>query len=112
MEYTGEQERIIESDDADGGWVETHHGYSSGVDDVDDKVLNQVQLDFFTLDFFYQVAEMTLDSHHSETNAVDFDEDDDDDEAVDLEEFEARGCFDDSVSKNEFDLFFQAECFI
>lgn len=42
---------------------------------------------------------MTLDSNHSEGNAAELDEDeeDDDDEAVDLEEFEARGCFDDEV---------------
>jgi len=34
MEYCDENERVIESNDADSGWVETHHG----VDDIDDKV--------------------------------------------------------------------------
>lgn len=25
MEYSGDQEKVIEADDEDGGWVDTHH---------------------------------------------------------------------------------------
>lgn len=37
MEYSDEQERIIESDDADNGWVDTHH-YDMTASGIDDKV--------------------------------------------------------------------------
>lgn len=37
MEYSEELERIIESDDADNGWVDTHH-YDPCVSNLEDKV--------------------------------------------------------------------------
>lgn len=37
MEYCEEQEEIIEADDPDGGWVDTHH-YGMGASGLDDKV--------------------------------------------------------------------------
>lgn len=37
MEYFDEQERIIESDDADNGWVDTHH-YDMSASGIEDKV--------------------------------------------------------------------------
>ncbi|GLG94621.1 hypothetical protein R5R35_004222 [Gryllus longicercus] len=37
MEYCDEQEKIIEADDPDGGWVDTHH-YDAGVSGLDEKV--------------------------------------------------------------------------
>lgn len=37
MEYSDEQERIIESDEADDGWVDTHH-YDMSTSGIEDKV--------------------------------------------------------------------------
>lgn len=37
MEYSEELERIIESDDADNGWVDTHH-YDKEIASVEDKI--------------------------------------------------------------------------
>lgn len=99
MEYIGDQEKVIEADDEDGGWVDTHH-YAEGT-------LSSLQ---------EQVSEMTLESRESgdgdslkdagkltedgraakgeRTNSnVDDDDDDEDDdgEAKDMEEFEESG---------------------
>lgn len=78
MEYSEEQERIIE-DDADGGWVDTHH-YDLSMSGVDEKV-----------------SEMTLEevqpTPSSNANASDSD-DDDDEEAADMEAFEVSGLLD------------------
>ncbi|XP_054282426.1 ubiquitin-like-conjugating enzyme ATG3 [Macrosteles quadrilineatus] len=78
MEYCDEQERLIETEDADGGWVDTHgmDPTSSGLDD--------------------KVSEMTIedvtDSPLKRPNAVENDdEDDDDEEAIDMENFEESG---------------------
>ncbi|XP_044726809.1 ubiquitin-like-conjugating enzyme ATG3 [Chrysoperla carnea] len=75
MEYCDDHEQIIETDDNDGGWVDTHHFDNSADTGVEDKV-----------------SEMTLD------NAKDTDEEDnnedsdeDDEEAADMEEFEESG---------------------
>lgn len=43
MEYSKDLERIIESDDADDGWVDTHH-YESGETGLEDKV-DEMSLD-------------------------------------------------------------------
>lgn len=37
MEYSKELEHIIESDDADNGWVDTHH-YDTGTSGLEDKI--------------------------------------------------------------------------
>lgn len=37
MEYCDDQEKIIEADDPDGGWVDTHH-FDTGASGLDDKV--------------------------------------------------------------------------
>lgn len=37
MEYSEDLERIIESDDADNGWVDTHH-YDTGTSNLEDKI--------------------------------------------------------------------------
>jgi hypothetical protein len=37
MEYCDDQEKIIDPDDPDGGWVDTHH-FDTGVSGLDDKV--------------------------------------------------------------------------
>ncbi|PSN54765.1 Ubiquitin-like-conjugating enzyme ATG3 [Blattella germanica] len=37
MEYCDDQEKIIEADDPDGGWVDTHH-FDTGASSLDEKV--------------------------------------------------------------------------
>uniref|UniRef100_A0A1B6KRR4 Ubiquitin-like-conjugating enzyme ATG3 n=1 Tax=Graphocephala atropunctata TaxID=36148 RepID=A0A1B6KRR4_9HEMI len=83
MEYCDEQERLIETEDADGGWVDTHSmDPNAGLDE--------------------KVLEMTLDEDINdspvrkvcEVQNNDEDDDDDDDEAVDMEEFEESGMLD------------------
>jgi len=78
MEYCDEQERLIETEDADGGWVDTHgmDPTSSGLDD--------------------KVSEMTMEDVDSPVRKQtvtenDDDDEEDDDEAVDMEEFEESG---------------------
>lgn len=78
IEYSDEQEKIIEADE-DGGWVDTHH-----LEPLDEKI-----------------SDMTLDSHNEDGNEVfemkdddNDDGDDDDGEAFDMEEFEESGLLD------------------
>jgi ubiquitin-like-conjugating enzyme ATG3 len=52
MEYCDDQEKIIEADDPDGGWVDTHH-FDSCASGLDDKV-----------------SEMTLESKVSKLTVV------------------------------------------
>ncbi|XP_060517925.1 ubiquitin-like-conjugating enzyme ATG3 isoform X2 [Cylas formicarius] len=83
MEYSEELERIIESDDADNGWVDTHH-YDKELGNVEDKV-----------------SEMTLEREESMEEAAlknqteECEDEDDDEEAADMEEFEESGMLDD-----------------
>ncbi|KAJ4435697.1 hypothetical protein ANN_18313 [Periplaneta americana] len=72
MEYCDDQEKIIEADDPDGGWVDTHH-FDAGASGLDDKV-----------------SEMTLESKDEDED----DDDEDDEEAADMEEFEESGLLD------------------
>ena len=37
MEYCDDQEKVIEADDPDGGWVDTHH-FDTSASGLDDKV--------------------------------------------------------------------------
>lgn len=81
MEYCDDQEKIIEADDPDGGWVDTHH-FDTGASGLDDKV-----------------SEMTLESKTEVSNNVgnredEDDDDEDDEEAADMEEFEESGLLD------------------
>ncbi|XP_017889421.1 ubiquitin-like-conjugating enzyme ATG3 [Ceratina calcarata] len=83
IEYSKEQECIIEEDDPEGGWVDTHH-YDTDLGGVEERV-----------------TEMTLDetqlsqSISAEENNEDDDEDDDDDgDAADMEAFEVSGMLD------------------
>jgi ubiquitin-like-conjugating enzyme ATG3 len=76
MEYSNEQECIIELDDA-GGWVDTHHYATSiGLDD--------------------RVTEMSLEETLEEPskNQENVDDDDDDEDAADMETFEFSGILD------------------
>ncbi|KAE8748656.1 Autophagy-related protein 3 [Frankliniella occidentalis] len=87
MEYCDDHEKIIEADDPDGGWVDTHH--YAGLDE--------------------KVSEMTLDGKSEEsgskalssnsagiTSKSEEDDDDDDGEAADMEEFEESGLLDEN----------------
>lgn len=82
MEYNKDLEHIIESDDADNGWVDTHH-YDKESSSLEDKI-----------------SEMTLEKGESmeeamKSEAKESDEDDDDEEAADMEEFEESGMLED-----------------
>lgn len=80
IEYCEEQEKIIEADDSDGGWVDTHH-----LEPLDDKVSD--------MSFDIQ-AEDEQDKKNGNDGNNDNDEDDDDEEACDMEEFEESGLLD------------------
>lgn len=82
MEYVGE-ETIIEDENGQEGWVETHHNDAT-TNELEDKV-----------------CEMTLDNNRNddddddggdmENNSADNDNDEDDGEAADMEDFEESG---------------------
>lgn len=87
IEYSDEMERILEPEDPDGGWVDTHHSdpTTAGIEE--------------------KVSEMTLDDcitstqngetkHNGNEEDSDEDDDDDDEEAADMEEFEESGMLD------------------
>lgn len=81
IEYSKEQECIIETDDPEGGWVDTHH-YDSSIGGIEERV-----------------TEMTLDETQlsqsigaEESNGDD--EDDDEEDAADMEAFEVSGMLD------------------
>ncbi|KAG8450481.1 hypothetical protein GDO86_002947 [Hymenochirus boettgeri] len=76
MEYSDEQEAIIEEDDGDGGWVDTfHHTGLSGATEA--------------------VKEITLETQDCgktrETTTNDDDDDDDEGDAADMEDYEESG---------------------
>lgn len=75
MEYMSENEKIIEEDDGDGGWVDTHHN-------IDINSSSTGGAESATQDQEMKPASATND---------DDDEDDDDDAAIDMEEFEEAG---------------------
>lgn len=87
MEYSEEQEKVIEADDEDGGWVDTHHYAESGLTAVAE-----------------QIQEMTMDPKVSSQNVAsqqevnndgeDDDEDDDEEEAEDMDAFVESGMLD------------------
>lgn len=77
MEYSNEQECIIEADDPEGGWVDTHHYASvAGLDE--------------------RVTEMSLEETLEEPSQThdNADEDEDDEDAADMEAFEISGMLD------------------
>jgi ubiquitin-like-conjugating enzyme ATG3 len=80
MEYVGE-EIMVEESDNDGGWVETHHFDELNSSGLEDKV-----------------CEMTLDSNKADEMTDDVqppsDDNADDDDAIDMEEFEESGMLD------------------
>ncbi|CAH1104170.1 unnamed protein product [Psylliodes chrysocephalus] len=85
MEYSREMERIIVSDDADNGWIDTHH--------YDKELSSSVE---------NKISEMTLESTKSESmeeaalnDENEKEDEDDDEEAADMEEFEESGMLED-----------------
>ncbi|XP_072937184.1 ubiquitin-like-conjugating enzyme ATG3 [Epargyreus clarus] len=86
IEYCEDNEKVIEDEHGDGGWVDTHHYDSAGSPTLEEKV-----------------CEMTLEAAETgdsdgEGGTVDRDDDDDDDddegEAEDMEQFQESGLLD------------------
>ncbi|XP_013778232.1 ubiquitin-like-conjugating enzyme ATG3 [Limulus polyphemus] len=79
MEYSEEQEKLIETDDDEGGWVDTHH-YTEGT----------------PISVADQVHEMTLDLKKSSNDPLPQEEsdEDDDEEAEDMDAFVESGMLD------------------
>lgn len=75
IEYSKDQECIIEADDPEGGWVDTHH-YDSTYGGLEERV-----------------SEMALDENQQNLED-DKNEDEDDEDAVDMEAFEVCGLLD------------------
>ncbi|XP_035693597.1 ubiquitin-like-conjugating enzyme ATG3 [Branchiostoma floridae] len=79
MEYQEEYEKVIDEEDGEGGWVDTHHN-------ADPSSITSVT---------ETVSEMTLEPKKTEGAAVvaddDDDEEDDDEEAEDMEAYEQSG---------------------
>lgn len=87
MEYSEDLEKIIESDDADNGWVDTHH-YDKEIAATEDKISEM------TLEKAESMEEAALKCEEQDSNC------DDDEEAADMEEFEESGMLeDDQVAK-------------
>lgn len=78
MEYSNEQECIIEADDPEGGWVDTHH-YATSLAGLDERVTEMA------------LEETLEESAQPHDNA---DEDEDDEDAADMEAFEISGMLD------------------
>lgn len=80
IEYSKEQECIIEADDPEGGWVDTHH-YDTTLGGIDDRI-----------------TEMTIEENQLvqplDENYSREDDEDDDEEAADMEAFEISGMLD------------------
>uniref|UniRef100_T1INA6 Ubiquitin-like-conjugating enzyme ATG3 n=1 Tax=Strigamia maritima TaxID=126957 RepID=T1INA6_STRMM len=83
MEYQEENEKIIEDDDGDGGWVDTHH-YAA------ENSISGVQEKFTDMTLSESENENTFQAGDAGANHNP-DEDDDEDEAADMEEFEESG---------------------
>nr|UQM94811.1 autophagy-related protein 3 [Nilaparvata lugens] len=96
IEYCDEQEKILEPDDPDGGWVDTHRvDPTSGLDEN----VSGMTLDSNTTVQRVNDSPPSGDFQTNTTNAnnnVDDDDDDDDDneEAADMEMFEESGLLD------------------
>lgn len=78
MEYSNEQECIIEADDPEGGWVDTHH-YATSIAGLDERVTEM------------SLEETMEEPSRTQDNA---DEDEDDEDAADMEAFEISGMLD------------------
>ncbi|XP_075914444.1 ubiquitin-like-conjugating enzyme ATG3 [Petromyzon marinus] len=86
MEYSEEQEAIIEEEDGDGGWVDTHHHPDPALGGVVESV-REISLD----ERFAPHRSANLVHDDDDAGDADDDEDDDEGEAADMEEFEESG---------------------
>uniref|UniRef100_A0A1B6CI46 Ubiquitin-like-conjugating enzyme ATG3 n=1 Tax=Clastoptera arizonana TaxID=38151 RepID=A0A1B6CI46_9HEMI len=94
IEYSDEQERIIDVEDSDGGWVDTHHmdPTSAGLEEkVSDMNLDDIDEGISTN---FQAAGITEDAVNKDNDNNDDNDDEDDEEAADMEEFEESGMLD------------------
>lgn len=76
MEYDAEQEKILDEGDDEGGWVDTHH-FESAIEQ--------------------KICDMSLEANNDEapgTSSAPVAADDEEDVALDMEEFEAAGLLD------------------
>ncbi|XP_043518747.1 ubiquitin-like-conjugating enzyme ATG3 isoform X2 [Frieseomelitta varia] len=88
IEYSKEQECIIEEDDPEGGWVDTHH-YDSSLGGIEERVTEM------TLDETQLCQSIGAEENNDNIDGDDGDDDDDDDEdAADMEAFEVSGMLD------------------
>lgn len=86
IEYCEEQEKVLDADDPDGGWVDTHHIDPASAS-LEEKV-SEMTFDTKSCD-----QSDSKDSKDDGGNKDDADEDDDE-EAADMEEFEESGMLD------------------
>lgn len=89
MEYVGE-ETLVEENDQDGGWVETHHFNPDGASGsgLEDKICEM------TLDGAKMDEDEAADMDDPKNLEGDDDEDDEDGAALDMDEFEESGLLD------------------
>ncbi|CAG9825414.1 unnamed protein product [Phaedon cochleariae] len=89
MEYSQELEKVIESEDADNGWIDTHH-YDKEMTSSEDKVSEMTE----------NTKGESMEEAALKDNGDEEDEDDEDEEAADMEEFEESGMLeDDQIAK-------------
>lgn len=82
MEHKDNLEKIVDEENGDGGWVDTHHYADSTVTEVREKA-GQIE---------------TRGDKDSKVQVQDDDDGDDDDDAADMEEFERQGMVNDDPS--------------
>ncbi|KAG6795435.1 ubiquitin-like-conjugating enzyme ATG3 [Apis mellifera caucasica] len=90
IEYSKEQECIIEADDPEGGWVDTHH-YDMSLSGIEERVTEM------TLDETQLTQSIGTEENNGEENDDgdnNDDDDDDDEDAADMEAFEVSGMLD------------------
>lgn len=101
MECSEQLEKVLEDDDEDGGWVDTHH-YDAASSGLEDKV-SEMTLDsssskvrLFVIIGCWNWAwrDLELQQDAKATVTGDDDDEDDDEEAADMEEFEESGLLD------------------
>ncbi|XP_076631243.1 autophagy-related protein 3 isoform X2 [Colletes latitarsis] len=83
IEYSKEQECIIEADDPEGGWVDTHH-YDTSLGGVEERVTEMT----------LEETQLSQSIGAGENNEGDDDNEDEDEDAADMEAFEVSGMLD------------------
>ncbi|KAK6632146.1 E2-like enzyme [Polyplax serrata] len=92
IEYNDDKEKIIESNDADNGWVDTHHFDPSFIEEKVSEMNLENQMDERPYSDKRGQGEMNSNKQSLSDGKTDDDDDDDgDDEAFDMDEFEREG---------------------